>query len=191
MTTPRRADAARNRDRVLATARAVVAAGDLSLQHNDLARRAGTGVGTVYRHFPTRRALLEALADDGFAALLDAARAASRHADPATGVEILLRALLTRQLADPAFAEVIATDPAQDADPATTARRAELGALAHAVLDDARRAGAVRADLTDDDLRHLVCGTAFALRIGDGPDERAERYLRVLLDGLRPGGQSG
>ncbi|MFF3852908.1 TetR/AcrR family transcriptional regulator [Micromonospora sp. NPDC002575] len=192
MTTPRRADAARNRDRVLTTARAAVAGGDLSLQHNDLARRAGIGVGTVYRHFPNRRALLEALADDGFAALLDAARAASRHDDPAAGVEILLRALLTRQLADPAFAEVIATEPEQDADAATTARRAELGELAHAVLGSARRAGVLRTDLTDDDLRHLVCGTVFALRIGDAPDDRAGRYLRVLLDGLRPGGgQSG
>ncbi|MFC8851082.1 MULTISPECIES: TetR/AcrR family transcriptional regulator [unclassified Micromonospora] len=187
MTTPRRADAARNRDRVLATARLAVASGDLSLQHNDIARRAGTGVGTVYRHFPTRRALLEALAEDTFTALLDDARAASRH-DPGTGVEILLRALLTRQLTDPAFAEVIAGEPEQDADPGTTARRAELGELARAVLDDARRAGTLRPDLTEDDLRHLLCGVAFAVRIGDEPDERAERYLRILLDGVRPGG---
>ncbi|MFC5941748.1 TetR/AcrR family transcriptional regulator [Micromonospora harpali] len=186
MTTPRRADAARNRDRVLATARLAVASGDLTLQHNDIARRAGTGVGTVYRHFPTRRALLEALAEDTFTALLDDARSARHHDDPGTGVEILLRALLTRQLADPAFAEVIAGEPEQDADPGTTARRAELGELARAVLDDARRAGTLRPDLTEDDLRHLLCGVAFAVRIGDGPDERADRYLRVLLDGLRP-----
>ncbi|WP_213454628.1 TetR/AcrR family transcriptional regulator [Rhizomonospora bruguierae] len=185
MTTPLRADAARNRDRVLATARLAVAAGELSLQLNDIARRAGMGVGTVYRHFPTRRALLEALADDAFTALLDDARAASQHQDAWTGVEILLRALLMRQLADPAFAEVISTSPDLDVSARTATHRDEFSELARAVLGHARKADVVRAGLTDDDLHHLVCGTVFALRIGDEPSERVERYLRVLLDGIR------
>ncbi|MFJ8582982.1 TetR/AcrR family transcriptional regulator [Micromonospora sp. NPDC093277] len=182
---PLRADAARNRDRVLATARLAVAAGDLSLQLNDIARRAGMGVGTVYRHFPTRRALLEALADDAFTALLDDARVASQQHDAWTGVEILLRALLLRQLADPAFSEVISTRPDLDASERTTAHRDEFGKLARTVLGHARQANAVRPGLTDDDLHHLVCGTVFALRIGDEPSERVERYLQVLLDGIR------
>lgn len=185
MTTTLRADAARNRERILATARLAVAAGDLSLQLNDIARRAGMGVGTVYRHFPTRRALVEALADTAFTSLLDDARAANQHDDAWTAVETLLRSLLVRQLTDPAFAEVISTGPDQDADPRTTDQREEFAGLARNALDRARRANVLRPGLTDDDLSHLVCGTAFALRMGDLSDERIDRYVRVLLDGIR------
>jgi AcrR family transcriptional regulator len=187
VTTPLRADAARNRERLLAIARLVVAEGDLTLQLNDIARRAGVGVGTVYRHFPTRRALIEALADPAFATLVEEARSASHQDDVWVGVEILLRALLLRQVADPAFAEVMSTGPDQDAAAQTTARRDEFRASARTVLDRARQAGCLRPALTDDDLHHLVCGTAFALRIGEEPTSRIDRYLRVLLDGIHAG----
>ncbi|BCJ75946.1 TetR family transcriptional regulator [Catellatospora sp. IY07-71] len=184
MTPPLRADAARNRDQLLATARLAMAEGDLTLQLNDLARRAQVGVGTVYRHFPTRRALIEALADSGFTALIEDARGASRHDDAWTAVEVLLRALLMRQLTDPAFTEVISTGPDQDVAARTGAHREEFRTLARTVLERARQARSLRPDLTDDELHHLVCGTAFALRIGDDPAKRVDRYLRVLLDGI-------
>ncbi|WP_229074479.1 TetR/AcrR family transcriptional regulator [Actinoplanes sp. DH11] len=185
MTPPLRADAARNRDQLLATARSAMAEGDMSLQLNDIARQAGMGVGTVYRHFPTRRALVEALADTTFTTLIEEAGNASRHNDAWTGVEVLLRALLLGQLTDPAFAEVVSSGPDQDASTRTTGHRQEFGVAAHAVLERARQSGALRPGLTDDDLHHLVCGTAFALRIGDEPTKRIDRYLRVLLDGIR------
>ncbi|WP_431928304.1 TetR/AcrR family transcriptional regulator [Micromonospora wenchangensis] len=188
MTTTLRADAARNRDRVLATARTLVAEGDLSLQLNDIARRAGVGVGTVYRHFPTRRALLEALAADAFAALLDQAQAASRDDDPWAGLQRLLRSILLGQLTEPTLAEVLSTSPDEDATAPTTTRRGELAALAATVLERATRAGQLRPGLTLDDLQHLVCGTAFAARIADAPDDRAELYLAVLLAGVRAPG---
>ncbi|GGS98081.1 TetR family transcriptional regulator [Planobispora rosea] len=179
-----RADAARNRALLLATARQAVASGDLSLQLNELARRAGVGVGTVYRHFPTRRVLLESLAEPAFAAVLDGAQTASLHDDPRTGVEILLRALLLQQLADPAFAAVIASPSTDDATPQTTAQRNEFNTLARTVLARARQSGALRPGLTDEDLHHLVCGTAFALGLGPTPAARVDAYLRVLLDGV-------
>lgn len=184
MTPPLRADAARNRDQLLATARLAMAEGDLALQLNDLARRARMGVGTVYRHFPTRRALIEALADSAFTTLIEEARSASRHDDAWTAVEVLLRALLLRQLTDPAFTEVISTSADQDAAARTTDHREEFRSSARAVLERARQARSLRPDLTDDDLHHLVCGTAFALRISDDPSNRLDRYLRVLLDGI-------
>jgi AcrR family transcriptional regulator len=187
VTPPLRADAARNRDQLLATARLAMAEGDLALQLNDIARRARMGVGTAYRHFPTRRALVEALADSAFTTLIEEARNASRHDDAWTGVEVMLRALLLRQLTDPAFAEVISTGPDQDAAAQTTAHRDHFRAAARSVLERARQAGSLRPDLTDDDLHHLVCGTAFALRIGDEPTSRIDRYLRVLLDGIHAG----
>ncbi len=184
VTPPLRADAARNREQLLATARSAMAGGDLALQLNDIARRAQVGVGTAYRHFPTRRALVEALADPCFTTLVEEARSATRHDDAWTGVELLLRALLHGQLTDPAFAEVISTGPDQDAVARTTAHREEFMASARAVLGRAQQAGSVRPGLTEDDLHRLVCGTAFALKIGADPTDRLELYLRVLLDGI-------
>ncbi|SHN46270.1 TetR/AcrR family transcriptional regulator [Cryptosporangium aurantiacum] len=187
MSPPLRADAARNRDHVLATARSAMAEGDLALQLNDIARRAGVGVGTVYRHFPTRRALVEALADSSFTTLVEEAHSASRHDVAWTGVEVLLRALLLAQLTDPAFTEVISTSPDQDAAAGTTAHREQFRASTRTVLERAQQAGSLRPDLTEDDLHRLVCGTAFALRISENPTDRLDRYLRVLLDGIHAG----
>ncbi|BAL89580.1 putative TetR-family transcriptional regulator [Actinoplanes missouriensis 431] len=187
VTSPLRADAARNRDLLLATARAVLAAEGPTLQLNDIARRAGVGVGTAYRHFPTRRALVEALADDAFTALLGEAREANRHDDAWTGVAMLLRALLLRQLADPALTEILSTGPDQDATERTTGHRDEFTTLARGVLERARAADLLRPGLADDDLQHLVCGVVFALRIGDSLEERVDRYLQVLLRGIRAG----
>ena len=76
-----RADAARNRERVLSVARECLARGDASLQMNQIAREAGVGVGTVYRHFPTRQELLEELVNEHVQGLLDHARAAEDAGD--------------------------------------------------------------------------------------------------------------
>lgn len=179
-----RADAARNRDRVLRAAREAVAEGDLSLQLNEIARRAGVGVGTVYRHFPTRRALLETLVDDRFRDLLEQARAAEAEEDPGAGVERLLRAVITALLAGPDLAEVLTA--AEDARPQTARMRAELESAAERVIRRAVHARAIRPGLTAADVMHLVCGVVFAARLGpDTPTAQAERYLPVLLTGLR------
>jgi AcrR family transcriptional regulator len=182
---PLRADAARNRERVLAAARAAVVAGDASLPLNEIARRAGVGVGTVYRHFPTRQALLEAVTEEPLARLLAEARAAEADADPRSGFARLVRAASRVEIDNAGFAEVLTTD--DPAAAATAAKRAELTAVAERVLDRARAAGVVRADVTPGDVQRLVCGVGHAARLGGAdPRERSERYTEVLLAGLRP-----
>ena len=79
---PLRADARRNRERVIAAARAVFAEHGRDAQMDDVARRAGVGVGTVYRHFPTKEALLVALALDAFERVVAEARRALENPDP-------------------------------------------------------------------------------------------------------------
>ena len=79
---PLRADARRNRERVLTAARAVFAEHGREAQMDDVARSAGVGVGTVYRHFPTKEALVQALALDLFEGLLRGAREAMEIEDP-------------------------------------------------------------------------------------------------------------
>lgn len=179
-----RADAARNRDQVLDAARAAVDDGDMSLMLNEIARRAAVGVGTVYRHFPTPRHLLEALATDPLTALVDEAEDAAADPDPWHSLQRLTRATISHLLTDPALAEVLGA--ANDADPQTTRLKQALATTAGAILDRTRAHGEIRADVDADDFRRLVCGIIYAARLGDGdPGPRADNYLSITLAGLR------
>ncbi|MEE1800593.1 TetR/AcrR family transcriptional regulator [Streptomyces sp. JV176] len=179
-----RADAARNRARVLQVAREQVAAGDDSLQLNAIARLAGVGVGTVYRHFPNRHALVEALSVERFRALVDEARAAAAEDGPLAGLHRLLRFALDRLSDDPGFAAVL--ESVSDAEARTSELRAELDGAVADLLDRARRAGAIRPDIEADDVRRLLCGIDHAVRSGESGPRYVEIYLDVLLEGLRP-----
>jgi AcrR family transcriptional regulator len=178
-----RADAAQNRQRVLDVARAQLAAGDDSLQLNAIARLAGMGVGTVYRHFPNRHALVEALQTDRFQRFVDRARAASAETDAARGLSSLLDYTVEQTVADPGFAAVLeSTDPAG----ATAAMKVELEHLLTLLLERAREAGLIRPDITADDLRRMVCGVGHAVHSGADGSRASRLYLEVLLNGLRP-----
>ncbi|GII81539.1 TetR family transcriptional regulator [Sphaerisporangium rufum] len=179
-----RADAARNRARVLRVAREQLAAGDDSLQLNTIARLAGVGVGTVYRHFPNRHALLEALSAERFQQLVDEARAAAAAEDALAGLHRMLRFSLARALDDPGFAAVL--ESSGDSEARTSVMKAELDGAVTELLDRARRSGAIRGDIEADDLRRLICGIQHAVRSGDGTSRYAELYLDVLIEGLRP-----
>ncbi|WP_159774632.1 TetR/AcrR family transcriptional regulator [Streptomyces sp. HM190] len=177
-----RPDAARNRARILQVARERVAAGDNSLQLNVIARLAGVGVGTVYRHFPDRHALIEALSVERFRELVEQARAASSAEDALEGLRGLLRFTLDLALDDPDFATVLSS--AGDARARTSQMKAELDEAVAVLLDRARLAGVIRGGVEADDVRRLLCGVEHAVRSGEG--ERRELYLGVLLEGLRP-----
>jgi len=177
-----RADAARNRARVIEVARGQVDAGDLTLPMNTIAKLAGVGVGTVYRHFPTRPALLEAVAADAFDALLVEARVAAADPSAASALEHLLRSALRLLSTDQSFAAVLASPTCACVE--TMQRGEELGALIGQVLDGARRARLIRDDISSDDLRRLISGVEHALRVGPDVDGKFDLYLAVLLGGL-------
>lgn len=181
----RRADAHRNRNRILAAARTRLLAGDATLALNDLAREVGVGVGTVYRHFPNRRALQEALAVDPLGQLIEAIRAAAELTDPGEAFDALIRSALTLQLAETGLAEVLMSQ--DDATPDVRARKAEIWSTALGLLERAQAGGVVRAGITMDDVERLVCGVEYAVRLIPGDRSAAGRlYLDVLLAGLRP-----
>ncbi|WP_160148903.1 TetR/AcrR family transcriptional regulator [Amycolatopsis alkalitolerans] len=182
--TPRRADAARNRERVLRIAREQLTAGDESLQLNTIARLAGVGVGTVYRHFPGRNALLEAISHGSLAELTERAESAAANGDPLAGLHELLRFALTRTLAEPGFAGVLGSPTA--ADPATAALKSRFDKAAGRLLRRAKQQGQVHEDLRPADLRRLLAGITHALRCGPHPPRVVKTYLRTLQNGLRP-----
>lgn len=174
-----RADAARSRERILAAARAQCS-GELRL--NDLAKDAGVGVGTVYRHFPTVHAIVEALALDTLEELDARMRSAAAAADPAAALRSTLDTALELQLREGGLQSVLLADESES-DAVRALKRSVYGVFL-GVLDRARSAGAVRADITVEQLQHLVCGVEHAVRLGS-PEERP-LFLAVLVAGLRP-----
>ncbi|MER6528612.1 TetR/AcrR family transcriptional regulator [Streptomyces sp. NPDC001508] len=180
--TEQRADAVRNRARILRIAREQLAAGDRSLQLNAIARLAGVGVGTVYRHFPNRHALVEALSEERFRELIAEAQAAVAAEDPLAGLRRLLRFALDRMLDDPDFAAVL--ESAGDVRSQASGMGAELDQAVTGLLDRARLTGAIRNDVDAEDVRRLLCGVQHAVRSGGGAHR--DLYLGVPLESLRP-----
>ena len=183
--TPLRKDAARNWDRILTVARELVDEGT-PLQLNDVARRAGLGVGTVYRHFPTTEALLETVATPCLEALVAHGRQALKDDNAWHAFSDYLKRVVEAQVSDPSLAKVTAA--AEDTLPRTTELKRQIIATGAELLAHARMAGAVREDLADGDLVPLMCGVAYATYVhSDSPADRlptARRYLDTLLRGL-------
>lgn len=180
-----RADAARNRAKVLDAARAAFAEHGPDAQMDDVARRAGVGVGTVYRHFPTKQALAAALVEERFDQVIVHQRALLDEPDPWRALERSFEFCAQSQERDRALAGVLATlagDAARPAGPLAH-QHADLMAAIEQMLGRARAAGAIRDDLRAEDLPSLYCGLAAVVQAGV-TDWR--RYLELLLDGLRP-----
>jgi AcrR family transcriptional regulator len=183
--TPRqpRADAVRNRERVLDAAKAVFSAGGPDASLEAVARHAGVGIGTLYRHFPTREALFEAVYRREVEQLTDLAEQLKVDTEP---VEALRRWLCSG-------VEFVATKKGMSAALALAVNKSsELTAysfehLTRAVgglLDRAVAAGEIRADISPDDLLRALVGMCY---LHDQPGWQASvlRLLDVFVDGLR------
>ncbi len=187
---PLRADARRNRERVLKAARACYAEHGREAQIDEIARTAGVGVGTVYRHFPTKEALGEAIAADHFERLAAGAREGLEHEDAWQGFCEFMSRAAEMQANDLAVAEVMAAQP--EAMREAAERRDDLHEAVAQLVVRAQQAGALRADVVPEDVPMLLCGLGRATRVGStGPTMSWERYLVIMLDGLRaPGATS-
>jgi AcrR family transcriptional regulator len=182
-TRPLRADARRNRARVLDVARAAFAAEGLSVPLDEIARRAGVGPGTLYRHFPTKESLFEAVVHDRLRRLADEGAALRESADPGAAFFAFLDRLAAeagpkRDLFDALASAGVGAGPAVRA--AAEDLRAHIGCL----LGRAQRAGAVRSDIGSAEVSALLSGMLFAVQPRPGADR--ERVLAVFRDGLRP-----
>jgi AcrR family transcriptional regulator len=184
-TPPLRKDAARNWNRIVAVARGLVNEGT-PLHLNDVARLAGVGVGTVYRHFATPEALLETVATPCLETLAAHAQRALADTDPWRALESFLAHTVEAQVTDPALPPVAAAHT--DALARTTELKTSLWSNGATLLDRARQAGAVRPGLTATDMVPLMCGIAYAVTVHGGtPADRldtARRYLTTLLEGI-------
>jgi AcrR family transcriptional regulator len=181
---PQRADARRNREKVLAAAAEAFAESGLDAQVEDIARRAGVGVGTLYRHFPTKEALFDALAHAHFERLTAIVEAAGPGADAWQDFEDAIWRCADAIAGNVALCEIIGGHPGAIA--AAAAGQERLQAATAWLIDGARAQGAIREDATVLDVRTIMCGfghVAAAQRAGTAVDW--QRYLTLALDGLR------
>ncbi|WP_344864696.1 TetR/AcrR family transcriptional regulator [Amycolatopsis ultiminotia] len=187
---PLRADARRNRARVLEAAESVFAAKGTGAPTEEVARAARVGVGTVFRHFPTKEALLEAVLFARLDRFAGEAETVVAHdsADPGAAFFTFLASWIEMSSAKNAYFEALSAAGVRvpSARSAVGARLLDsLGVL----LRRAQAHGAVRADLTVTELVSVIIGTAKAAEHAGTEPARRERIISILFDGLRESGR--
>jgi AcrR family transcriptional regulator len=181
-----RADARRNREAVMAAAKKLFADQGLEAQMPDVAREANVGVGTVYRHFPTKGDLIAALVAERFERLAQKAREALEAQDAWQGMSDFIRFSAQIQADDRGLCEVMGSRPeVMDA----AARAAGLPEICERLVKRAQRSGQLRRDLTWEDIPMIACGLGRITQTTVGPASgRWPRLLEIVLDGLRAPG---
>jgi AcrR family transcriptional regulator len=183
---PMRADAQRNYERLLSAAAAAFTehgADDVSLE--EIARRAGVGIGTLYRHFPTRQALLEAVYREQVEAVRAAAEEQLQSDAPAEALAAWLRVLVDFSSTKHSLTTALLATMDKDSELLSSCSAVIRGA-AEALLARAQEAGAVRADVDAKDLIRLVHAVNLAAQYGPADPGQRDRMLGFILDGLRP-----
>jgi AcrR family transcriptional regulator len=182
-TRPLRADAARNRARVLEVAYETFAAEGLAVPIDEIARRAGVGAGTVYRHFPTKEALFEAVFTDRVRRIVDDGRALLDSEGPSEALFRFLRQMVRTGKADHGLFDALASY-GFDVAAATSEGEAQFLGVLGELLAAAQRSGAVRADVGVAEVKALLLVCKSSQEYGD---EVSDRVAAVIIDGLRAG----
>jgi AcrR family transcriptional regulator len=177
---PKRADARRNYDKVLAAAREAFAEGGESTALEEIARRAEVGIGTLYRHFPNRQALLEALYVDE---VEEVCRSAAQFdgQDPWEALTGWLERFVAYLATKRALAAEMLNYVDRDAEVFKASRAALFGA-GEPLLKRAQEAGVVRPDVEIAELIQMVIGIA---KIPAADPKQTEHIIRIAVDGLR------
>ena len=180
---PLRTDAARNRALLLAAAADEFAERGLDASVADIARRAGVGKGTVFRHFPTKDDLIAAIVLDRISALSALGEQLLGAPDPGGALlEFLTAAAQQRQQRDLSFLQ-----GAGELSVEVTQVRTQLYEIIGALVGRAREHGAIRPDITGADVILLMCAPNYVAGYAPGaPPDLWRRYLAIIFDGLRP-----
>lgn len=177
-----RADAERNRARVLDAARELFTARGDDVQMPDVARAAGVGIGTVYRHFPSRAALIAAAGEQRHTEIIEFGRTVCLpHPDAAEGLAMYVSQIgevldAERGLSRSIEAAFGSAEPSGDT-------QAESEGIVASLIARAQREGTIRPDVEVADIAMIVCGLAAVIRYGAGD---WHRYVQIASAGLRP-----
>lgn len=180
---PMRADARRNYERLLAEARSAFAAHGTDASLEDVARRAGVGIGTLYRHFPNRSALLSAVFEDAVGDLLTRSRELLDHPEPCTALVTWLRETVAHASEYRGLSRALMS-VSSDTTSALSRCSAPIREAGDALLTRAQQAGKVRPDVAIQDLLQLTHAIALAAEESPTDPHVADRLLNLTLKGL-------
>ncbi|MEV5960581.1 TetR/AcrR family transcriptional regulator [Kribbella sp. NPDC051952] len=178
---PLRADAQRNRDQILAAAARSFSKCGLEATLEGIAKDAGVGIGTLYRHFPTRELLIEAAYRNELAAVCDAAAELVDTMPGAEALQVWMRRYIDYMTRKLGMADALRAVIASGANPYAQSFELLVGAI-KPLLDAGVAAGEIRPDVSADDV--LISLSGVALATGSNRDQ-ADRLVNLLLDGLR------
>jgi AcrR family transcriptional regulator len=179
---PLRADARQNYERLIEVAADTIGELGPSVSLEEVAKRAGVGIGTLYRHFPNRQALLEAVYRDQVTAHCARARELQATTTPAEALTLWLHSLLIHNLTMRGLKEALM---AGEVSPVTSECKAKMHEVGGELLRRAQETGAVRGDIEVTDLLRLVHSIALMVEPGAEGAARAERVFEVMVAGLR------
>jgi AcrR family transcriptional regulator len=179
-----RADATRNRERLLEIAKLAFTEAGADVSLDEIARRAGVGIGTLYRHFPTRGAIIEAVYRREVEQLAEGAERLLASLPPGAALHEWMRLFVnyiaTKKVIAPALGAIVAGAPELFAASGTRI----TGAMA-LLVESARASGDVRTDADPDDLLRALIGFTYG-NSSPGWEASARRLIDILMDGLRP-----
>jgi AcrR family transcriptional regulator len=184
-----RADALRNRQQLMTAAADVFAERGVDVPLDEIARRAGVSIGTLYNHFPNRGALLDAVLPDWVAEVARLAEAALADPDPWRGFAGFMDGLFNIQARNRSMNDAIARTPVGPVDVVGECGRA--GGVLESVVNRAREAGVLRPDFGAGDLATMIGAMSKVIALSDGDDAVWRRHLGFVLDGLRANCQRG
>ena len=182
---PMRADARRNRELLLTAAAAVYAERGVDASLEEIARRADVGIGTLYRHFPTRDALNEAVYRHEVERLCDGVDELIASNAPDVALAVWMRRFAGYVATKKGMATALKSVLGADSELFAYSRGRIMTAIG-ALLDNAVAAGAIRDDVDADDLIRAMSGVCMATDTSGGP-ERTARLVDLLVDGMRYG----
>ncbi|MGW6271547.1 TetR/AcrR family transcriptional regulator [Streptomyces sp. NPDC055060] len=185
----KRADARRNYDRLLAEARAAFAEHGTDASLEDIARHANVGIGTLYRHFPNRHALMSAVFEEAVSDLLDRSHALLQDPQPCSALVTWLRAIITHAGEYRGLSRALMSASHDDSSALSRCSR-PMREAGTALLVRAQRAGAVRPGVSIGDLMQLTNAIALAAEETPEEPELADRLLMLTLRGLKAEGSA-
>jgi AcrR family transcriptional regulator len=183
---PLRADARRNRARILEVAHEVFADQGMTAAIDEIAELAGVGVGTIYRHFPTKEALFQAIVAHRIESITEEILVLAEAEDPGEAFFTMFHRLVTSTKAGRDFVEAMTTSAGADLSTVSAQCGDSMLEAIGLVLTRAQRAGAVRTDLTAADVQGLMVGAHAIQQHSAGGQRALTTALKVICDGLRP-----
>ena len=185
MTKPMRADAVRNHEKILLAAEEIFAQDGVTVPIDLIAERAGVGIGTLYRHFPTKESLYEAIVVTRISSLLDMADERAKDGDSGNALFIFLREFAIRAAEKQDLFEALG-QAGIDIKSKLADQVEELVRRVDVLRQLAVDAGTVREDVATTDLLNLVMGSCHAAGHSGNDDESLRRLVNIIVDGIQP-----